>query len=195
MTDAKDFSNLTFEIDGNVEDCRELCNSLMAFQKSKATMQPEVFDYMNFDTRLKRSYDSAAEKQLITVKDKGVPVAYVFSTVDAVSAREQLPPWAKEAEGQKMLGFYPDWKENHPEKTGALSQLYIKDDYRGAGLGSKLFDMAIKWIEGHDDIDRTFVYISNGNKAAYEFYLKHGFEYSHDVFGGFIIAAVRMKSK
>ena len=40
--------SITVEIveDGNIEQCRELCNELMAFQKSKAVIAPEVFDLM-----------------------------------------------------------------------------------------------------------------------------------------------------
>lgn len=58
--------------------CRDLCNELMAFQKSKAVIAPESFDNMNFDTRMLKSYENALEKQVILAKDKDVPVGYVF---------------------------------------------------------------------------------------------------------------------
>lgn len=32
--------------------CKELCNELMVFQKSKATISKELFDEMNFETRM-----------------------------------------------------------------------------------------------------------------------------------------------
>lgn len=41
--------NITIEILGeeDIEQCRELCDELMAFQKSKAFLEPERFDGMN----------------------------------------------------------------------------------------------------------------------------------------------------
>ncbi|CUU48826.1 hypothetical protein [Clostridium beijerinckii] len=65
--------NITIEIvrDGNIEQCRELCNELMAFQKSKATIEPERFDAMTFETRMKKSYENSLESQIIVVKDNG----------------------------------------------------------------------------------------------------------------------------
>jgi len=47
--------NTTIEIiqDGNIEQCRELCNELMIFQKSKAYYVPERFDAIDFKTRMK----------------------------------------------------------------------------------------------------------------------------------------------
>ena len=50
--------NITVEIvqDGNIEQCRALCDELMAFQKSQATLSPESFDFMNFDTRMKKGH-------------------------------------------------------------------------------------------------------------------------------------------
>lgn len=32
------------------------------------------------------------------------------------------------------------------------------------------------------------IFISNGNDGTMDFYLKHGFSYSHEVLGGFIQA-------
>jgi hypothetical protein len=52
---------LKYEIitDEEIEYCRDLCNELMAFQKSKAHITPELFDHMNFDTRMIPSINSA----------------------------------------------------------------------------------------------------------------------------------------
>lgn len=186
--------NITFEIvqDGNIEQCRELCNELMAFQKSKATMMPECFDAMNFDTRMKRSFENALRSQVVVAKDDGIPVGYVFSTIDVVEEadRSALPDWAPK--GENCLGFYPDWVQL-PQKIGCLSNLYLRDAYQKGGIGTKLFNMTMEWLESFPDVNLTFVYISNGNDAALSFYLKHGFTLSHDVFGGFIQAAYKIK--
>ncbi|WP_205700005.1 hypothetical protein [Cohnella luojiensis] len=87
--------NITIIKDGNIEQCRELCNELMAFQKSMATIGPEIFDAMNFDTRMKKSYESAIDSQVIVVKDNGFPVGYVFSTIENIeSSKNTVPEWA-----------------------------------------------------------------------------------------------------
>ena len=187
--------NITVEIigDGNIEQCRDLCNELMVFQKSKAHIQPERFDFMNFDTRMKKSYEAAFRSQIIAAKDNGVPVGYVFSTVDNVEIadRTAYPEWAPVEENS--MGFYPEWLEL-PQKVGCLSNLYLRDGYRGTGLGTKLCDMTMEWLESFPDVNIIFVYISNGNDAALNFYLNHGFTFSHDVFNGFIKAAYKCKS-
>lgn len=179
--------------DGNIELCRELCDELMAFQKSKAQLHPEWFDFMNFDTRMKKSHEHALRSQVVVIKDNGTPVGYVFSTIDNVdiSERTSYPDWAPA--DKNSLGFYPEWV-TLPQKTGCLSNLYLRNEYRSSGLGLKLFNTAMEWLESFPDVNLTFVYISNGNDAALKFYLEHGFTFSHDVFGGFITAACRVKN-
>ncbi|KEO84477.1 GNAT family N-acetyltransferase [Tumebacillus flagellatus] len=187
--------NITLEVitDGNIEACRDLCNELMAFQKSQATLAPEAFDAMNFDTRMKKGFESALESQVVVVKDNGVPVGYVFSTIDMVEGETNaIPDWAPVKDPSTAQGFYPDWVQ-FPQKIGLLNNLYIRDDYRDLKLGSQLFNMSIDWLESHADVDLIFIYISNGNDAALNFYLNRGFTYSHEVFGGFIKAVYKEK--
>jgi GNAT superfamily N-acetyltransferase len=86
------------------------------------------------------------------------------------------------------IGFYPD-NIKLPQKIGCLNNLYIKEEYRGLKIGNQLFAKAMEWFRGFKDVRLLFVYISNGNDAALDFYLKRGFTYSHDVFGRFIKAA------
>ena len=187
-------TNITFTVvqKENIEECRELCNELMALQKSRATIGPECFDSMNFDTRMKKSYENALRSQVIIVKDNGLPIGYVFSTIDQVeeSDRKAYPDWAPV--GENFIGFFPDWLEL-PQKIGCLSNLYLKDQYRGSGIGLQLLEKTLEWLESFSDVDLTFVYISNGNDGALDFYLSQGFTYSHDVFGGFIKATYRHK--
>lgn len=186
--------NLIFETirDDNIELCRELCDELMSFQKSKATISPEAFDGMNFDTRMKKSYEGALRKHVVVVKDGAEPVAYVFSAIDEESeaSRNYFPDWAPG--GENYMGFYPEWVRL-PQKIGCLNNLYIRDKYRGLGIGAKLCDMSMEWLNSFSDCDLSFVYISNGNDEAYNFYIRKGFKYSHEVFGGFIKAAYMSK--
>jgi ribosomal protein S18 acetylase RimI-like enzyme len=158
-----------------------------------ATLAPESFDTMNFDTRMKKSYESSLESQVIVVKDKGTPVGYVFSTIQTVeNQKSPSPAWAPNADSENSLGFYPDW-EHLPEKVGCLNNLYIRDHYRDMRLGSKLFEMSMEWLESFADVDLVFIYVSNGNEKALDFYLSRGFTFSHDVFGGFIKAVYKYK--
>lgn len=177
---------------GDIEQCRELCNELMQMQKAKAILHPEYFGGMNFTSRMQASYANALRKQVIVAKDNGQPIGYVFSTIDTVTAvnKSARPAWAPQS---RDLGFYPDWLEV-PQQVGCLSNLYLREAYRSSGLGSQLLAMAVRWLESFDDVCTSFVYISNGNKAALDFYTRHGFIYSHDVFGGFIQAAYKKQA-
>lgn len=67
--------------------CRKLCDELTAFQKSKAFMEPEHFDAMHFDTRMKKSYESALEKHVVVAKDGGVPVGFIKAVVKTRNPR------------------------------------------------------------------------------------------------------------
>lgn len=179
--------------DGNIELCRELCDELMFFQKSKAFIRPELFDQMSFDTRMKKSYAAALRSHVALARNgSGFPAGYVFSTIDEVTDadRTAFPDWAPSAENG--IGFYPDWV-SLPQKIGCLSNLFLRAEYRGSGLGSRLFDITMEWLESFSDVNLFFVYISNGNDAAMQFYLNRGFTFSHDVFGGFIKAAYKQK--
>jgi GNAT superfamily N-acetyltransferase len=178
----------------DIEQCRELCNELMVFQKSKATISKESFDGMNFNTRMKVSYEGALRRHVVVAKDGDAPVGYVFSTIDEESedSRSYFPDWAPMKGVAGVKGFYPDWVEL-PQKIGCLSNLYIKEEYRGRKLGSKMLEMAMNWLESFDDVKLIYVYISNGNETALNFYLKRGFMFSHDVFGEFIKAAYKIK--
>jgi GNAT superfamily N-acetyltransferase len=180
---------ITFQIveDGNIEPCRHLCNELMAYQQSKAKLMPEVFDKMNFDSRMKSSFELALASHVVIAWDIE-PIGYIFSTIENVSYKDShIPDWASNISDGEILGFYPKW-ENLPEKTGCINNLYLRKEYQGTGLGAKLMDMAMEWLRSSTGIDIVFVYISNGNDGAMDFYKKAGFEHSHEVFGGFIHA-------
>lgn len=72
--------------DEEIEYCRDLCNELMAFQKSKAHITPELFDHMNFDTRMVPSVKSALHNYTVIVKDGEKIVAYVYSNISPKEA-------------------------------------------------------------------------------------------------------------
>ena len=79
-------SGITFHVIRNdeIEICRDLCNELMTYQKSKAFFAPEAFDMMNFDTRMRKSYESTPDAQVIVARDNGIPIGYVFSDIEDI---------------------------------------------------------------------------------------------------------------
>jgi GNAT superfamily N-acetyltransferase len=137
--------------------------------------------------------------QIIIAKDNGIPIGYVFSTIENVNDgdKSHIPDWAPVDDARVVKGFYPDWND-FPNKVRCLNHLFFRESYqsyRGMGIGPKLLNMAMEWLEGFPDVNVSFVYVSNGNDAALDFYIKHGFTFSHDVFGGFIKAAYKFRDR
>ncbi|MDP4084878.1 MAG: GNAT family N-acetyltransferase [Bacillota bacterium] len=168
--------NLTYEIipEDKSEYCRELCNELMTFQKSNAYIRPEFFDGMNFETRMVPSLKNAIHNYIVVVKDEDKIVGYVYSNISP-----------KEAYSNEFATFF-DLSSVNNKNVGCLSQFYIKDEFRQTGVGSKLFNMSMKWLKQFDDVDDYFIFVSNGNNHALEFYKQKGFTFSHDILDGFI---------
>ncbi|HSU79050.1 MAG TPA: GNAT family N-acetyltransferase [Candidatus Angelobacter sp.] len=168
--------NLTYQVisEDQIECCRELCNELMAFQKSQATIRPDLFDNMNFDTRMIPSIKSALHNYFVVVKDDKKPIGYVYSNISP-----------KEAYSNDFATFF-DLSSVSQKNVGCLSQFYIKNEYRQFGVGSKLFDMSMKWLRQFEDVEDYFIFVSNGNTNALEFYKRKGFSVCHDILDGFI---------
>lgn len=188
---TKNHGEITYKeiTDGNIEVCKELCNALMMHQADKGVIHPEVLSAMNFDNRLKPSFEGTEEKQLIVAFDGSKPVGYVFSSaeLETEASKTARPAWASGLSGINETGFYPEWLPM-PGKIGCLNNLYVLPEYRGRHIASILCDEAMLWLRNVPDIRYIYVYISNGNDNVIDFYKKLGFEYSHDVFGGFITA-------
>lgn len=153
---------------------KDLCNELMIFQKSKAYIKPELFDNMSFETRLLPSVQKAKENYIVIVKDDEEIVGYVYSNISS-----------KEVYSNQFATFF-DLGSVEKADVGCLSQLYLKEGYRSQGIGSVLFDMSMEWLKSFEDIDDLFIYVSNGNEVALQFYQSKGFKISHDILDGFI---------
>ncbi|MBV7508441.1 GNAT family N-acetyltransferase [Bacillus sp. sid0103] len=168
--------NLSYEVisDEEIEKCRDLCNELMAFQKSRAYITPELFDSMNFDTRMVPSINSAIHNYIVIVKDGDQSVGYVYSNISP-----------KEAYSNDFATFF-DLSSVGRQNVGCLSQFYIKEEYRKYGVGSKLFKMSMEWLNQFDEVEDYFIFVSNGNNDALEFYKRKGFSVSHEILDGFI---------
>lgn len=168
--------NLTYEVisDKEIESCRDLCNQLMAFQKTKAYITPELFDEMNFDTRMVPSINNAIYNYIVVVKDKDQLVGYVYSNISP-----------KETYSNDFATFF-DLSSVSRQNVGCLSQFFIKEAYRQYGVGSKLFKMSMAWLNQFDEVEDYFIFVSNGNNDALEFYKRKGFSVSHEILNGFI---------
>jgi GNAT superfamily N-acetyltransferase len=168
--------NIKYQIITNekIEYCRDLCNELMSFQKSKAQIKPELFDNMNFDTRMIPSMKSAIYNYIVVVKEDDKIVGYVYSNIAP-----------KETYSNNFATFF-DLSSVSRNNVGCLSQFYIKEEYRQKGIGSVLFDMSMTWLNQFNDVEDYFIFVSNGNNDALEFYKRKGFIFSHKILDGFI---------
>ena len=110
----------------------------------------------------------------MVVKDEAKVVGYVYSNISP-----------KEVYSTDFATFF-DMSSVSGKNVGCLSQFYIKEDYRQYGIGSKLFTMSMEWLNQFDDVDDYFIFVSNGNDSALEFYKRKGFTVSHDILDGFI---------
>ena len=167
---------ITYEMisDEQIECCRDICNELMIFQKSKAYIKPELFDNMNFDTRMIPSVEKALHNYTVIVKDEDKIVGYVYSNISP-----------KETYSNDFATFF-DLSSVSKDNVGCLSQFYISEGYRQFGIGSKLFNMSMEWLGQFKGIEDYFIFVSNGNEDALEFYKRKGFSVSHDILDGFI---------
>jgi GNAT superfamily N-acetyltransferase len=171
--------NLQYEVipEEEAESCRDLCNELMLFQKSKASIAPERFDSMNFDTRMLPSIQNAVHNYLVVVKDhdrQDEIIAYVYTNISP-----------KGAYSNNFATFF-DLSTVQRENVGCLSQFYIKEGYRQFGIGSRLYNMSMEWLAEFEDVEDYFVFTSNGNDDALAFYQRKGFTISHAILDGFI---------
>jgi GNAT superfamily N-acetyltransferase len=168
--------------DEQMDTVKHLCNELMAYQKSLATIRPELFDGMNFETRMIPSVKNAKANQIIAAMDGDELVGYVYSNVSP-----------KEVYSNDFAVFF-DMDSVKGSDVGCLSQFYIKDGYRSMGIGTVLFEKSKRWLDSYDGIDDQFIYVSNGNDAALNFYISKGFKISHQILDGFITVLRNTKS-
>lgn len=60
-------------------------------------------------------------------------------------------------------------------KSAELENMFIKEEYRKLGIGSKLVNNFVLWTQSHD-CKRVFITASQGNVDTIKFYQKKGFE-------------------
>lgn len=165
--------------DDNIICIKDLCNELMAYQKSKAHIHPEWFDNMCFETRMIPSVKSAKANFIIIAKDDNEIVGYAYSNI---CPKETYSGGFATLE---PVNFF-DFDSVKSDDIGCLSQFYIKKDYRQTGIGTVLFEKSIDWLNSFKSISDLFIFVSNGNSNALKFYQGKGFKISHQILDGFI---------
>ncbi len=173
--------NINYEVisEDNISCIKDLCNGLMAYQKSKAHIHPEFFDGMSFETRMIPAVRSAKANYIITAKDGDEIIGYAYSTIS--DKRTYSGGFAT----LNCEAFF-DFDSVEGDDVGCLSQFFIKEGYRSTGIGSVLFEKSMEWLGSFKSINDVFIFVSNGNDNALRFYIGKGFKISHDILEGFI---------
>jgi len=165
--------------DENIICIKDLCNDLMVYQKSKAYIHPEWFDNMSFETRMIPSVKGAKANFIIVAKDDNEVVGYAYSNVSLKNT------YSGGFATLEPVNFF-DFDSVKSDYVGCLSQFYIKDSYRNTGVGTVLFNKSLDWLNSDKSISDLFIFVSNGNANALEFYQGKGFKISHQILNGFI---------
>lgn len=173
--------SIQFEVvsQDQIHRVKDLCNELMAYQRSKARIHPEWFDGMCFETRLVPSAEKAKANHLIVATDGGEAVGYAYSNISSKYI------YTNNFATLDCDAFF-DFDSVKGEDVGCLSQFFIKEAYRNQGIGSALFRRSMEWLRSFDSIEDVFIFVSNGNDDALRFYLRKGFRISHQILDGFI---------
>ena len=109
--------------------------------------------------------------------------AYLEKTFSVTTMREMLRDatqawWVAERDGE-LLGFansgpctlpHPDGRASHAE----LRRLYIAKRAQGLGLGTRLLETALAWMEDHTD-GPLWIGVWRGNLKAQKLYVAYGF--------------------
>lgn len=159
---------------------KTLCNDLMRFQKSKATIHPEWFDGMTYETRFLPSLQYAKKHFLMIAKDGETVIGYAYSNV----ASKMI--YSGGFATLEPVDFF-DFETVSKEDVGCLSQFYIAEAYRGKGVGRHLFEASQQWLDAQKAIEDVFIFVSNGNDEALKFYQRQGYKLSHTILNGFIL--------
>lgn len=165
--------------DDSISCIKDLCNELMAYQKSKAYIHPEWFDNMCYETRVIPSVKSAKANYTVIAKDDDEIIGYAYSNIS--------PKYTYSGGFATLepVDFF-DFDSVKSDDVGCLSQFFIKEDYRNMGIGSALFEKSMDWLNSFKSIDDLFIFVSNGNENALKFYMNKGFKVSHQILDGFI---------
>ena len=109
--------------------------------------------------------------------------AYVASAYAAKACLDALSDprmayWLADTNGEDAVGFalagYCKLPVEGLEPTaGELRQLYVRATYQNQGLGARLFEAALQWLEAH--YSPLYIGVWSKNLGAQRFYGRYGF--------------------
>lgn len=108
--------------------------------------------------------------------------AYVASAYNENGCREALADprmayWLAEADraplGFALAGYCKLPVEGLELGAGELRQLYVRSAYQNQGVGARLFDAALSWLESH--YSPLYIGVWSKNLGAQRFYGRYGF--------------------
>ena len=165
--------NLTYEYSKvtkkeDVEVLRPLVDQLFKLQAERADEKYKpMLSSMTIEMRLHPDFEAKefpyADTQLIMVKDEDI---------------------------DRYVGFA--YSTMGRDQKGNLKLFFLEEVYRGKGVGSRLFEDAMEFIEAHQP-EEVLIYVSNGNEEALNFYTSKGFRYKSEVFGGMVTELTNLK--
>lgn len=166
MKISYEYSKVTKKED--VEVFRPLVDQLFKLQAERADKKwKNILSSMTIESRLLPDFEAEvfpyADTQLIMVMDEDI---------------------------NRYVGFA--YSAMGRDQKGNLKLFYLEDAYRGKGVGSKLFEDAMAFIEAHQP-EEILIYVSNGNEQGLNFYTSKGFRYKSMVFDGMVTELTNLK--
>jgi diamine N-acetyltransferase len=107
-----------------------------------------------------------------------VASAYGVKTcLEALSDR-RMAYWLADADGEHPVGFAHAGYcklpvEGLEPRAGELRQLYVRSAYQNQGLGARLFEAALPWLEAR--YSPLYIGVWSKNYGAQRFYARYGF--------------------
>ena len=152
----------------DVEVIRPLVDQLFKLQAERADEKwKQILSSMTIESRLHPDFEAEvfpyADTQLIMVKDMDT---------------------------NRYVGFAYSVMDR--DQKGNLKLYYLEEAYRGKGIGSKMFEDAMTFIEAHQP-EETLIYVSDGNEQALNFYKSKGFKFKSLVWDGMVTELTNLK--
>lgn len=103
------------------------------------------------------------------------PEKFMISVQEMIDQQEHFSIFVAESEDKEIVGFATTFFAWYSwiGKSLYLDDIYIKESYRGLGLGSKMMD-AVFDLAKKEKCKKIRWQVSNWNKKAIEFYKKKG---------------------